>query len=152
MWSLLSIPAHHPGPVLSQHCWPAASQSSKWQHLALAPIPAWSRGQSKLESTCSMHRRPIYWYQVVMKEGQLLLQGTKQGEWAAYAQKTQTSCWLPGNSFYFFIFLLFRATPVAYGSSQARCPIRAAAASLRHSHSNARSELCLWRTPQLADP
>ena len=33
----------------------------------------------------------------------------------------------------FFFFCLFRATPVAYGSFQARGRIRAAAASLHHS-------------------
>ena len=52
-------------------------------------------------------------------------------------------------AFFSFFFLLFRAAPAAYGSSQARSPIRATAASLRHSHSNARSELCLLPTPQL---
>ena len=41
---------------------------------------------------------------------------------------------------FFFSFLLFRAASMAYGSSQARDQIKAAAASLRHSHSNARSE------------
>ena len=41
------------------------------------------------------------------------------------------------------------AAPVAYGSSQARGYIRAAAASLRHSHSNTRSELHLWPMLQL---
>ena len=43
------------------------------------------------------------------------------------------------NKFYF----LFTASPVAYGSSWARDRIRAAAASLCHSHSNARSKPCL---------
>ena len=37
-------------------------------------------------------------------------------------------------------FCLFRATPVAYGDSQVRGLIGAVAASLRQSHSNARSE------------
>ena len=37
-----------------------------------------------------------------------------------------------------FFFLLFRATPVAHGSSQARGQTRVAAASLHHSHNNAR--------------
>ena len=36
------------------------------------------------------------------------------------------------------LFLLFRATTAAYGGSQARGPIRAAAAGLSHSHSNTR--------------
>ena len=43
--------------------------------------------------------------------------------------------------FYFILlfFCLFRAAPVAYGSSQARGRIRAAASSLHHSRSNAMS-------------
>ena len=44
--------------------------------------------------------------------------------------------------------LLFRASPMACGGSQARGLIRAVAAGLRHSHSNARSELHLQPTPQ----
>ena len=40
----------------------------------------------------------------------------------------------------FFFFCLFRATPTAYGSSQARCQVRAVAASLHHSCSNTGSE------------
>ena len=47
------------------------------------------------------------------------------------------------------VFCLFRATPAAYGGSQARGLIRAVATSLRHSHSNARSEPHLQPTPQL---
>ena len=39
---------------------------------------------------------------------------------------------------------------MVYGSSWARSlEIRAAAAGLHHSHSNARSELHLWPSPQL---
>ena len=50
----------------------------------------------------------------------------------------------------FFSFgLVFRAIPVAYGSSQASGRIWAAAASLCHRHSNARSEPRLQPTPQL---
>ena len=48
---------------------------------------------------------------------------------------------------FYFIFI-FRAAPAAYGSSQVRGQIRAAAASLPHSHSHARSEPRLWPTPQ----
>ena len=51
--------------------------------------------------------------------------------------------------FSFKSFWLFRATPAVYGGSQARGPIRGVAASLHHSHSNPRSKLCLWPTPQL---
>ena len=54
-----------------------------------------------------------------------------------------------GFCFFFFGLFFFRAAPVAYGGSQARGLIRAVAASLRQSHSNARSELPLWPTPQL---
>ena len=51
--------------------------------------------------------------------------------------------------FCLFFALLFRAAPLACGSSQARGLIRAAAASLHHSHSNMGSELCLRLTSQL---
>ena len=50
------------------------------------------------------------------------------------------------------IIAFFRATPIAYGNSQARGQIRATAASLHHSHGNTGSELCLHHlqpTPQL---
>jgi len=50
---------------------------------------------------------------------------------------------------YFFIFCLFRAALVEYGSSQARGQIAAVAASLRQSHSNAGSKPRLRPTPQL---
>ena len=43
----------------------------------------------------------------------------------------------------------FMATPAAYGSSQARGQIGAAAAGLRLSHSNPGSGLRLQATPQL---
>ena len=46
----------------------------------------------------------------------------------------------------FFFFLLSKATPEAYGSSQARGQIRATAAILHHSHSNAGSQTH-WARP-----
>ena len=52
------------------------------------------------------------------------------------------------NVFCLSVFL-FRATPAAYGSSQARGPIGATAAGLSHIHSNAESEPHLRPTPQL---
>jgi len=51
--------------------------------------------------------------------------------------------------FFFLSFCLFRASPEAYGGSQARGLMGATAAGLRHSHSNARSEPHLRPTPQL---
>ena len=55
---------------------------------------------------------------------------SKQGVWSSL--------------FYFILFYwLFRATPAAYRSFQARGLIGAAVAGLYHSHSNARSEPCL---------
>ena len=50
---------------------------------------------------------------------------------------------------FYFLFLLFRTAPGAYGSSQARGRMEATAAGLLHSHSNIRSELHLQPTPQL---
>ena len=49
----------------------------------------------------------------------------------------------------FWLFAFSRAAPAAYRSSQARGLMRAVAAGLHHSHSNARSEPCLQPTPQL---
>ena len=49
----------------------------------------------------------------------------------------------------FFFFCLFRATPTAYGGSQARGQIGDVATGLRHSHSNMGPKPCLWPTPQL---
>jgi len=51
--------------------------------------------------------------------------------------------------FFLFLFLLFRAIPEAYGSSQARGQIGAAAAGLNHSHSHTGSEPHLRPTTQL---
>ena len=52
--------------------------------------------------------------------------------------------------FKFYFILLFRASPVAYGCSQARGQIRAAAADCCHSHSNTGCEdhLCLHHSSQ----
>ena len=50
---------------------------------------------------------------------------------------------------FLFVFLLFRAAPKAYGGSQARGPIGAAATGLHHSHSNKGSEPRLRPTSQL---
>ena len=57
----------------------------------------------------------------------------------------QAPIYFKDSKMIFFFFCFFRATPVAYGSSQARGHIGAvsAAASLHHSHSNTGSEPCL---------
>ena len=47
------------------------------------------------------------------------------------------------------LFAFSRATPAAYGGSQARGLIGAVAAGLRQSHSNSESKPCLQTTPQL---
>ena len=63
-----------------------------------------------------------------------------------------TSSWCTAFLFFFFsvsFIYLFRATPVACESSQARGQIGAAAAGLHQSHSNTGSELCLQPIPQL---
>jgi len=49
----------------------------------------------------------------------------------------------------FVCFLLFRATPVAYGSSHARGQTGTKAAGICHTCSNVGSEPCLGPTPQL---
>ena len=57
--------------------------------------------------------------------------------------------WYKGNYLFILVILLFR---IAYGSSQARGPIRATAADLHHSHSNVESKLPLRLTPQFVPP
>jgi len=51
--------------------------------------------------------------------------------------------------FVFVFFFFFRAAPTAYGGSQAKGRIGAAAAGLHHSHSSARLKPRLRPTPQL---
>ena len=51
--------------------------------------------------------------------------------------------------FFVLLVLLFRATLIACGCSRPRGQIGAAAAGLRHSHSNEGSESHMWPTPQL---
>ena len=51
------------------------------------------------------------------------------------------------NLFYFYFYLLFRVTPIAYGSSQARGKMRATAVGLHHRHINLGSEPRLQPTP-----
>ena len=55
---------------------------------------------------------------------------------------------LPRTLFFFFFFSFPFIGPHPYRGSQARGPIRAVAASLHHSHSNASSEPRLWPTPK----
>ena len=50
---------------------------------------------------------------------------------------------------FFLPFFFIRAAAMAYGNSQARVRISAAAAGLHHNQSNARSELQLQSTLQL---
>ena len=54
--------------------------------------------------------------------------------------KVQLYFYVGNKEMIIFFSLLFRATPAAYGSSQARGQIRAAATGLHHSHSNSRSK------------
>ena len=77
------------------------------------------------------------------------------------SQKHQLSCPLIPDAlkrwankyflFFTFIFVFLDKTSMAYGGSQARGRIRAVAAGLCYSHSNARSEPHLWPTLQLME-
>ena len=69
-------------------------------------------------------------------------------KWIMFWQKNRLNCKHPALLFSFFcLFVFSRAAPAAYGSSQVRGQIGAAATSLHHSHSNARSEPSLRHTP-----
>ena len=78
-------------------------------------------------------------------------QSRGQRAWLYISEKNQIHFYLltMHKSFFFlFSFLLFRATPMAYGGSQARCLIGATAASLCQSHNNTGSKPHLQPTPQ----
>ena len=64
-------------------------------------------------------------------------------------RSTRSSIWEEPSFHYsgMCVCVCFRATLVAYGSSQARGQIRAVASGLHHSHSNMGSELHLQATP-----
>ena len=71
-------------------------------------------------------------------------------EYYSVLKRTElASCVKTWAKLFFFFNTLLRTAPVAYGIFQARGQIRAAAASLHHSHSNARSEPHLRPTPPL---
>ena len=67
----------------------------------------------------------------------------------AFSAQVECLCKVLSPSPLFFFFAFFRAVCAAYVSSQARSQVRAAAASLHHSHRNTRSELHLWPTSHL---
>ena len=69
--------------------------------------------------------------------------GTRRGCLGGKASKVRLWSGMAGTNLrsrFFLFFLLFRAALAAYGSSQARGQIGAAAVGLRHSHIHARSE------------
>ena len=91
-------------------------------------LTPWPEG-NELEIFCEQHR---WWF----KDFRLLLFSIRMSH-----SLQKLSCQEKKGYFFFFFFGLFRATPVACGSFQARGQIRAAAASLPHSHSNTGPEL-----------
>ena len=95
---------------------PLQQQMLSWQ------IPAWTQsGSASLSCRACLLRQPGLRMEQVQGPGD-----------SAHAR-----------DFFFFFLGLFRATPLAYGSSQARGQIRATAAtaaSLHQSYSNTRSE------------
>ena len=86
-----------------------------------------------------------------LSAGQLPLAIADCHHWECQPHGTNSSEFLKEKLFLFFVFCfgLSRAAPAAYGGSQARGQIGAVAASIHHSHSNARSEPRLRPTPQL---
>ena len=73
----------------------------------------------------------------------LLAQNTHISQQKTVLPDSQRESYYPDALLFFF----FSATPMTFGGSQARGPIRATAAGLRHSH--IRSKPSLQPTPQL---
>ena len=85
--------------------------------------------------------------QTGLMKGLCALTRRDENKWIAFFLKVYSSRLF--ILFYFILFYYFRATPTVYGSSQARGPIGAVAASLHHSRSNGGSEPHLQPIPQL---
>ena len=80
---------------------------------------------------------------------------SERGDWVDngvfHRARGQRTSWRHRGGFFYF-FLLFRATPVAYGGSQAKGQIRAVATGLPQSHSNEGSEPRLRQLMATPDP
>ena len=77
-----------------------------------------------------------------------ILSGFSPFKWISDLIRQRVTCII--KSIKWTSFLLFRAEPTTYGSSQARGRTGATAAPLHHSH-NVGSELTLWPTLQLTE-
>ena len=64
------------------------------------------------------------------------LAGFRLEEFGGKTQKSVCTIEFLASNDFLLLLLLFRAEPTAYGSSQDRGPVGAAAAGLHHSHSN----------------
>ena len=104
--------------------------------------------EHRVAGLCSMHVCDPAW-KTRVAGGRGLLDTSSL---PSYTCTAMTVCWLScscGLEHLHVDFLVFRAAPLAYGSPRARGRIGAAATGLHHSHSNTRSEQCLWSTLQL---
>ena len=124
-------------------CWPTPQPQQKW-------IPATSATYTAAHSSARALTRWVRPGIIPACSWMLVRFVTTepQGNYPSTSFPFPSFC--PSLSLHFhFLFCLFRAEPTAYGGSQARVRIGAAAASLHNSHSNAGSKLHLRPTPQL---
>ena len=108
--------------------------------LATHPCPSSMDPKGFKALVCFLHR-VFFWAQLLWLQTLLKELRQDQGKYIYYFVRW---CLI-----IIFFFWHFRATCVAYGSSQARGRIGAAAAGLHHSHSNMGSQPHLWPTPKL---
>ena len=106
----------------------------RWQHLSTEPS---MQGACSPSPSCHLGVRDTHW---TWQEGQCLWLRHE-----CFRQPLHPSMSVNGLVFSF----LSRATPLAYGGSQAKGKIGAVGTGLRQSHSNAGCELHLQPTPQL---
>ena len=112
---------------------------SSWEKL-LQRDAAWDYRNRVSGSLC---RSPLH----LRSDAQAAFSCLSCGVWACLWNAQWCHTWL--GAFVFVFVLLFRASLMAYGGSQARGWNGAVAASQHHSHSNTGSKSCLWPTPQL---
>ena len=124
------------------------ARSSRWLH---SNLQSWNNNLVHTISMTSSHS-PLH---PCCSQLRSIWAGTKVRVWNSDPALDFYAKWQVFFLFVCWVFVfwvvscLFRVLPAAYGDSQPRCRIGAAAAGLRLSHSHPRSKLCLQPTLQL---
>ena len=105
-------------------------------------------GKMVLALRLSQNLLPHIWQSLFWASNSLA--SSSRSSYTGFSSQKHNGDWYINIAFFLFSFFgLFRVSPEANGSSQARGQIRTVAAGLHHSHSNVGSKLHLQPTPQI---